>query len=407
MCGWPLLDQDMRQAIFAGSFDPLTTGHLWMICEGARLFDVLHVLVAVNPAKRALFSPQERGSIIARTIARMGLANVRIDSTSSEFIAHVANRKGVDYLLRGLRSTADFDQEDLLRQTNKELFSGPQTVFLIPPKGLSSVSSSFVKALVGPVGWAYAVAEFLPEEAYRSLLEANLAERWVRMVGGMAARLGRERVDEGLASEWFRERILPSHTAPGRHYHGLSHLAHCLSEADALAQNEPALDAGSRTQLECAIFFHDLVYRKGPLPVEPGEGDEEASARYAATFLREVFQAPAEWRAQVEATILATRYAVPLGTDPAPLATWMRDIDLSILGRPGKEYARYASAVREEYADVPEAAFTEGRAKVLAGFLDPATQGDLFTSDWFRTRQYNPQASENLASEIQALRSRT
>ncbi len=397
----------MRQAIFAGSFDPLTTGHLWMICEGARLFDVLHVLVAVNPAKRALFTPEERCSIIARSIARLGLGNVRIDSTSSEFIAHVANRKGVDYLLRGLRSTADFDQEDLLRQTNRELFSGPQTVFLIPPKGLSSVSSSFVKALVGPVGWAYAVAEFLPEEGYRSLLEASLASRWTRMVGEMAAALGKARPEDRIASEWFKDRVLASHTAPGRRYHDLSHLAHCLSEADALAQNEPALDSTSRCQLECAIFFHDLVYRKGPLPVEPGEGDEEASARYAATFLQEVLQAPADYRNRVQETILGTRYAVALAAEPDPLTTWMRDIDLSILGRPEKEYARYASAVREEYADVPDAAFSKARSEVLSGFLAAASKGALFTSEWFRGRRYNPQAARNLASEVQALGSRT
>lgn len=396
----------MRQAIFAGSFDPLTTGHLWMICEGARLFDVLHVLVAVNPSKRTMFSPEERCSIIARSTTRLGLANVRIDSTSSEFIAHVANRKGVDYLLRGLRSTADFDQEDLLRQTNRELFSGPQTVFLIPPKGLSSVSSSFVKALIGPVGWAYAVAEFLPAEGYRSLLEANLAARWTRMIGDIASALGRERLDDGLASAWFRDRIVHSYTAPGRHYHDLSHLAHGLSEADALAQSEPALDLRTRGQLECAIFFHDLVYRKGPLPVQPREGDEEASARYAAAFLREVFQAPADYCNRVEETILGTRYAVALAEDPDPLALWIRDIDLSILGRPGKEYARYAAAVREEYADVPDATFSEARSKVLSGFLEAASKETLFTSDGFRVRQYNPQAAENLASEIRSLGSR-
>lgn len=393
----------MRQAIFAGSFDPLTTGHLWMICEGARLFDVLHVLVAVNPSKRTMFSPEERCSIIARSTARLGLANVRIDSTSSEFIAHVANRKGVDYLLRGLRSTADFDQEDLLRQTNKELFSGPQTVFLIPPKGLSSVSSSFVKALVGPVGWAYAVAEFLPEEGYRSLLEAILAARWTRMIGEMASVLGGERPDDRLVSQWFKDRILVSHTAPGRRYHDLSHLAHGFSEADALARNEPAMDPRSRSQLECAIFFHDLVYRKGPLPVASGEGDEEASARYAATFLQEVFQAPADYRVRIEETILGTRYAVPLAVDPDPLITWMRDIDLSILGRPKKEYARYAAAVREEYADVPDATYSGARGKVLSGFLEDAAQDTLFTSGWFRDRHYNAQAARNLTSEIQSL----
>jgi len=379
-----------------------------MIQEGARLFDVLHVLVAVNPAKKEMFPPAERRSIIERAVTRLGLPNVRVDGTSSEFIAQVANRKGVDYLLRGLRSTADFDLEDLLRQTNKELFEGPQTVFLIPPKGLSSVSSSFVKALMGPVGWAYAVADFLPEEGYRALLEATLLSRWIRLVESFASisgKLDSRRAPSREAEAWFGQHLLPSYQAPGRWYHGLSHVAHCLSEADALAQNGHILTADQRRQLECAIFFHDLVYRGGPLPVQPGEGDEEASARHAVAFLAEVMNAPAEDCARVEAAILATRYSVRQERGLEPVSAWMRDVDLSMLGRPPKEYAQYATAVRKGYADIPDRVFSEARATILAVFLDMADHDELFTSDWFRARSYNRQAAENLASELQSLRS--
>lgn len=398
----------MRQAIFAGSFDPLTTGHLWMIQEGARLFDVLHVLVAVNSVKKAMFPPAERRSIIEGAIGRLGLSNVRVDSTSSEFIAQVANRKGVDYLLRGLRSTSDFDLEDLLRQTNKELFEGPQTVFLIPPKGLSSVSSSFVKALMGPVGWVNAVADFLPEESYGALLETTLSQRWIRLIESFASDSGVSisgQANMPEAKAWFSQHLLPSYQAPGRWYHGLSHLAHCLSEADALAQNRHIMPANQRRQLECAIFFHDLVYRGGPLPIQQGEGDEEASARYAAAFLKDVLSAPPEDCARVEEAVLATRYSVHQESGLDSVSAWMRDVDLSMLGRPPKEYAQYATAVRKEYADIPDAVFSEARARILAVFLDMASRDELFTSNWFRERSYNRQASENLASEISSLRS--
>jgi predicted metal-dependent HD superfamily phosphohydrolase len=83
----------------------------------------------------------------------------------------------------------------------------------------------------------------------------------------------------------------------------------------------------------------------------------------------------------------------------------MRDVDLSMLGRPPKEYAQYATAVRKEYADIPDAVFSEARARILAVFLDMASRDELFTSNWFRERSYNRQASENLASEISSLRS--
>ena len=391
----------MRQAIFAGSFDPLTTGHLWMIREATKLFDTVHVLVAVNPDKKTMFSPPERQAIIRGAVEREGLHNVEVDTSASEFVAQVATRKGVDYLLRGLRSTADFDLEDLLRQTNKDLFDGPQTVFLIPPKGLSSVSSSFVKALLGPVGWVHAVSEFLPDESYQALLGTFLRERWTSLAKGLA--LGTPSLAASFvqkAGDYFKAHIEPSYRARGRTYHAMSHLAHCLSEVDALAFNCPTiLEAGSQSyqQLELAIFFHDLVYRGGPLPVLSGEGDEEASARHAMAYLEAM---PVEFRQAVESAILGTRYALAEGLEQGEAITIMRDIDLSILGRPRKEYTHYMHAIRDEYQDVPWPEYAAARGKLLQGFQAKAQLDQLFFSDWFVTRGYNQQAVLNLQMEI-------
>lgn len=380
-----------------------------MIREATKLFDIVHVLVAVNPSKMTMFSPAERQAIIREAVKREGLSNVEVDASASEFVAQVATRKGVDYLIRGLRSTADFDLEDLLRQTNKELFDGPQTVFLIPPKGLSSVSSSFVKALMGPVGWVHAVSEFLPEESYQALLRAFLLERWTRLMNGIAGDSGTRSIPAMFfmeAGEYFKRNIEPSCRVPGRVFRALSHLAHCLSEMDALAFNCPAiLEVGSQQyyQLELAIFFHDLVYRDGPLSAFEGEGDEEASARYAMDFLMETARTTAEFRLPVERAILGTRYTLAEGMEQEGLVSAMRDIDLSILGRPSREYSRYMRAIRDEYQDVPYPLYATARGKILKEFQAKAEQHKLFSYDWFVSRGYNQQATLNLRMEIDHL----
>jgi len=398
----------MRQVIFAGSFDPLTTGHLWMIREGTRLFDVVHVLVAVNPNKQTMFSSAERQAIIRGAVQREGLRNVEVDTSASEFVAQVATRKGVDYLLRGLRSTADFDLEDMLRQTNKDLFDGPQTVFLIPPKGLSSVSSSFVKALMGPVGWVHAVSEFLPEASYQALLRVFLRDRWTRLMQGIAKdALGLPATFFKETEAYFEQCIEPSYQAQGRTYHTLSHLAHCFSEADALAFNCPTvLETGSRfhQQLELALFFHDLVYQGGPSPLLEGEGDEEASARLAGAFLNETVKTTAVFRVPIERAILGTRYSLADAMGKDPLGSALRDLDLSILGRSRKEYLGYMHAIRSEYQDVPKPQYAAARSLILKAFQVKAECNQLFSFDWFAVRGYNQQAALNLQMELDHLK---
>ena len=388
----------MRQAIFAGSFDPLTTGHLWMIREATKLFDRVHVLVAIHAGKRAMFSPVVRQRIIEQVTAREGLCNVTVDHTASEFVAQVARRKGVDYLIRGLRSTADFDSEDLLRQTNTDLFDGPQTVFLIPPKGLASVSSSFVKALMGPVGWAHAVSEFLPDESYQALLETHLEARWTQLVEQVGG--------DATAVQHFASAIAPSYRAPGRAYHTLAHLAHCLSELDAMACHACEETGGGvalSSQLGFAVFFHDLVYRGGPLAARAGESDEAASARHGVRFLQDTLKTSPAFCSVVERAILATRYSEP-GTGLDETASTLQAVDLSILGRPEREYTAYREAIRKEFQDVPVADYALGRSRILAAFLEKAERRELFRDAWFARRDYNEQACRNLRAELEILK---
>jgi pantetheine-phosphate adenylyltransferase len=158
----------MKKCVYAGSFDPPTNGHLWMIREGAKLFDELVVSIGINPQKEYTFSVEERLAMLHEITH--DLKNVRIESFENKFLADYSREIGANFVLRGLRDRQDYHSEHFWRQRNNELNPSLLTVFVIPPKELEEISSSFVKGLVGPEGWPFAVRKFVPEEVHSAIL---------------------------------------------------------------------------------------------------------------------------------------------------------------------------------------------------------------------------------------------
>ena len=158
-----------RTAVYAGSFDPPTNGHMFMIREGARLFDELVVAVGVNPDKKTTFSLETRLSLLREVTA--GLENVRVDSFENKFLIRYAASVGAGYILRGVRNSTDFGYEQTMRHVNGDLEPGVTSVFLIPPRELAETSSSFVKGLVGPEGWREVVRTFVPAPVFGKILD--------------------------------------------------------------------------------------------------------------------------------------------------------------------------------------------------------------------------------------------
>lgn len=146
-------------AVYAGSFDPPTIGHLWMIRQGAGLFDRLQVAVGVNPEKKAMFGVDERLEMLREITA--DLPNVTIASFSNQFLVHYAKAVGARFILRGIRNTTDFEFERTMRNINAENAPEISTVFLMPAREVADVSSSFVKGLIGPEGWADLVKRYV------------------------------------------------------------------------------------------------------------------------------------------------------------------------------------------------------------------------------------------------------
>ncbi len=155
----------MKHAIYPGSFDPMTLGHLDVIERAAQMFDTLTVSVLNNKAKSPLFSTEERVKILQEATSH--LKNVQIDSFSGLVIDY-CHEKGVHVVIRGLRAITDFEYELQMAQTNRKLSHGDvDTVFLTTSLEYAYLSSSSVKEIASFGGdISQCVPEFLVDRIY-------------------------------------------------------------------------------------------------------------------------------------------------------------------------------------------------------------------------------------------------
>lgn len=157
----------MRRALYAGSFDPPTNGHLWIVEEGARLFDELIVVVGQNPQKKGAWSIDERVAILSACCAH--LPNVQVRRFDGRYLVRVAAALGARYLLRGLRNAGDFAYEQTIRNVNRDLEPSVETLFLLTPRELAEVSSSTVRGMVGFEGWQDVVKGYVPAPVFERI----------------------------------------------------------------------------------------------------------------------------------------------------------------------------------------------------------------------------------------------
>ena len=148
----------MKIAIYPGSFDPITSGHLNIIRRAANIFDKLLVCVMVNAGKNPMFSLDERVDFIRRVTAE--IPNVEVDS-SNELLAEYAKRKGSCVIVKGLRAGSDFENEFQMAMINHKINPNLDTMFLTAEHQFMYLSSSAVKELGG---YDVDLSDFLPEQ---------------------------------------------------------------------------------------------------------------------------------------------------------------------------------------------------------------------------------------------------
>ena len=134
------------KALYSGSFDPPTMGHMDIISRAAKLYDELVIGVIGNPSKKSMFTLEEREDMLRETLK--DYENVSVDHFSG-LLADYVNSNGFDAVVRGLRATSDFEYEIQMAQMNAKLFNpGVESVFLMTSPEYSFISSSMIKEVV-------------------------------------------------------------------------------------------------------------------------------------------------------------------------------------------------------------------------------------------------------------------
>jgi pantetheine-phosphate adenylyltransferase len=159
---------DSRIAVYTGSFDPITLGHLNVIKRAARLVDTLIVGIGINAEKRSLFSPEERQELVAH--ATESIPNVKVE-TFSNLAVEFVRQCGARVMVRGVRPMTDLAGEFTMMMANRHLDPGIETVFLMADEEFAHVSSSLIKQIT-PLANDEMLARFVPVEIIPALRRA-------------------------------------------------------------------------------------------------------------------------------------------------------------------------------------------------------------------------------------------
>ena len=151
-------------AVYPGSFDPLTNGHVDIIERGARIFDEIVVAIAVNAEKAPLFGMEERLEI-ARAVFKK-LPNVKVDTFDGLLVDYV-ERRGAQVIVRGLRAVSDFEFEFQMALMNRRLNGRIETVFMMPAEQYSYISSRLIKEVFSLGGRVHGLVPDMVEERLR------------------------------------------------------------------------------------------------------------------------------------------------------------------------------------------------------------------------------------------------
>ena len=162
----------MRRAIYPGSFDPVTNGHLDVIQRAARIFDEVVVAVAFNEQKQGLFTVDERAAFL--TEATGGFGNVRV-SRFDGLLVEFARDQQAGAVIRGLRAVSDFEFEFQMALMNRKLDESIEAIFLMPREDYVYLSSRIVKEIASHGG---DVGKFVPAAVADALREKFVSERW-------------------------------------------------------------------------------------------------------------------------------------------------------------------------------------------------------------------------------------
>ncbi len=219
----------MAGAIYSGSFDPVTLGHLDIIRRARRAFDPLRVVVGNNPAKRYVFTLEERARFLRHELVDLG---VEVHTIENQLLADYAYEAGFPVVVKGVRGIQDYDYERMMHEINLTQQRGIDTHVLLGRRELAHVSSSAVKELCRYQGFTHEYVPLIVKEA----LERRLNEQVVvGVTGGIAC--GKSHLARDA-----RDPVRDAGDAGARHRHGRARARHPLLASGAGLRRPPRRD---------------------------------------------------------------------------------------------------------------------------------------------------------------------
>lgn len=337
----------MKTALYAGSFDPITFGHLWVIRKASTLFDNVIVAVSTNPSKQGknCFSMDERAQLVKSSI--QGLSNVSVIATSThenpQFTVNLAKSLGANYVVRGIRNGDDFAKEQAIRHINEDVCSSVETVFLVPPRQLSEISSSMVKDLIKFEGWTKVVSRYVPS------VVVNKFQSMTWDVKSVMIRLGFDLEQAEKAKNALFKTLPDRETLK---YHNDNHVWSCLNILAGYAMNRPMYYTDFDL-VALALYFHDAVY-------VPGASDNEEKS---ADLFSSLITTKTEYLKEVVINMIMTTKTHQ--KTEIFYYDLISDIDMAILGSNSEEFDLYERNIRDEYSQFEDSAYYPKRKKFL------------------------------------------
>lgn len=386
---------------YAGTFDPMTNGHVWLIRQALVIADEVVVMVARNVQKVSLLDVGERVACLQEVVRGLGedAQRVRVEVVSGEFTAVAAKRLGCVALVRGMRSSVDFEYENTIQKVNQDLLGGLPTYFVMPPRKEELLSSSFVKGLMQSRGW-YGIARDLVPAGSLDLLARKYVLGWLERVG---------------AGEWLGElgvggfvrEIFEGYSKEGRGYHGVRHLVDGLSELGWYLEGTKkgsGLPKVEQRLLVLAWCAHDIV--QSWERDETGGGSKTAE-QCSAWWLWERLKVEGlcgSGRISQEGLLLgvltligstAIGYEVDTDNVWADIVAVIHDVDYAIFGSEWSTYREYYDGVRWENSTVSDERFSSAREDFLRSLRGQV----MFKTDEFGS-VYEGVAHRNIEREL-------
>jgi pantetheine-phosphate adenylyltransferase len=363
--------------MYAGSFDPVTNGHAWVIEKMSAQFDISYVVIMENTDKtKDRFSIAKR-EVMLRAIAEKYM-NVEVRHFKGMYQSDLAETLGVKYLIRGVRNGTDFGYETDMRYINSTINPEVETIYLTPPKDLLQISSSSVMGLVGFIGWEEEVRKLVPSISFSLIVEKQrdtdnneLFTRWLNLC--RAYNFDGSNIGKILFDAYGEQH---------RYYHTLQHIKNCLRELDNCRSQIYDPEA-----VEFAIWFHDAVYQIG------GRTNEGQSADIAKLHLLP-YLASDKVRYICTLIMHTMHEGHPVDND----AKILTDIDLAGFGYSERISRIFESLIRLEYKEFTNDSYYRGRLELLNKF-SRKQRGNFYSSDHFLTL-YEDMAQKNINREI-------